>query len=298
MSLSKIGHRAFENMNNEIGTIALSGFIITLLSLGIAMLLSSLMWIPFIGNIFQIINNAIVMFFSIAMTTVYLNVYRGDARFSDIEGIISEKNMYKYIKTVIFSLISITFVSLLLALPILKFIGISYLAGMTFYSSLSIIAILGIATICLVVYFPVIYIIIMFMNYVYFVAIDAKKDVRMIDLFSLSNRLLRGNRRKQFLMDLFFIGIFFAIFILIFALMFIGSMIMAISGMFLLSIAIIPFGIVVFLLSLYIVAYRSICVAGIYDELLLLCTDELLMEDVYGIEFVENIREKRKTMTI
>ncbi len=280
MKSSDIRRRAFTNFNKNIGNIALIIFFIMLISAGVNATATMFYVTPV-----DIITNIAVCIFSgligVAIIFAQLKVYRDDSvDVSVIYNVFDRKNLRKYLKCVIGVYLFLAFFYILVR-SIWSFAG-SAMINNDENSLLLVSIILGIIA----------YISTMLLQYVFFVAIDSKENARLIDIFSISNKILKGNRKRHFLMDLFFFSIISAVtivFIVVFLIVDNIGIVGAVS-VFVFTIIFISTSI----LLLYLTLLRAISFVGLYEEFLIDCKDYRLMKFVYDKDFISYIETKKE----
>ncbi len=147
----------------------------------------------------------------------------------------------------------------------------------------------------------IIYIIKMSFQCVYYIAFDAKEDVSITNIFSLSHRMMSGKRLKYFFLDIRFVIMYIVITILFVLSFAFGMMHFIQDGGFFRYFGAYCFIIqlVYWFLLILVSAYRNVCFAGFYEQLLMAYDNESLINDVYGekISF-ENLDESDGYMQV
>ncbi len=300
MTLSEIRKRAFDNMNRNIGHIVLVMFLLGLLAFGLLMFAMFFMWIPFLGYIVQIFISLAISFLSIAMCIMYLKAYRGEKPTVGVIGdIVDDKHFFKYLKVVLSNFYVMTVIEFCIFGSILLFVFFASMSGIDQYSSAADIAIWAfLFCVYLIFVIIIIYVVIMFLKYVFFVAIDAKKDAKALDICTLANKLVSGKRKKHFFMDLFFIGIYVILMVIFTIIFLIFFFVVGFTESILLAFGMFPLFFLMFIITTYFMMFNSISFAGLYDEFLLDCEYTFLMNDVYDEEFLEKIRIRKEELMV
>ncbi len=129
----------------------------------------------------------------------------------------------------------------------------------------------------------IIYIIGMSISFMYYVAYDAKDDVKATDILSLSNAIVKGRRKKYFALDIKFILITFLLNV-------IRVVVMYYVGYF---------GVGTFILNCayfggfaLIISYKRVYFGALYESLLATYNDEYGRTEILKSEVLEDIRSR------
>ncbi len=257
------------NNKSALRMLYLSMFLISLLSVFISM-------IPFVGILVQIW----IMFLGIGLQIYTLKLYRNEnPSLSDFTSVFDNKKIGMYLKVVVGLFIFFiavyggVYASVAILAWILSFLDLSILS----------VAVLIIATITIDMI--IIYILTMFSYIIYFMAFDAKVSVSVSDIFSLSNKLVKGNRKKVFFIDLRYFLKVSLISILMIAIVMLMMFNNGIVWLFT-SNFIIIYNIMITLILYVVFTGRLINLAGLYDAILANFDDEFELKKVYDDEFL------------
>ncbi len=297
ISLREIMKISLSNMSKHIGQIILVTFIVFICIFGTVVLSGILSFIPLIGFVIQLFTGMFITFILIVMSILCLNTFRNKGTslgaFSDLFG---DEKSFVYLKSVIGKTIAEATISLLV--PMMFFIVAAILTsvGKTFPYYFSIRS-FGIMFFVIIIFLMIVttiisYIVRMFLTYVFFVAIDAKEEVRISHIFSLSNKIISGNRRKHFLLDLIYGLIFLVVMIVFAALATLIIFLVESTKLYMLTLLYIPLFILLIFLAFGLAVYRGVCFAGLYEKILISSEAPVLLYDVYNKEFIDELKNK------
>lgn len=291
--------KSFLNINKNIGQVILVSVIVFACMFGIFMFEFVFSFIPLFGWGVQIIAKLFTSFLAIAIFMLCIKVYRNDKpNLKILENLFDETKINVYIKVIVGRVIVMVTNTFLLFgfLFYIFFIAIILSeSNMVLYYGELIFAFYFIIILCISLFaLFVLYCVLMFLSYVFFIAIDAKKSASTSDIFSFANRLVTGHRLQHFVLGfittlivisaiLFIIGLYFSLTV------FIGW-----SEIWFLVFGYIPITIISIFIIMEIILFKITCFAGLYEKLLINYDERILIYEIYDKEFIEDLKKSQK----
>ncbi len=276
VNLKEIRRKSFENIKMNFGNIAVMLGILFFINI----IFSAISEIAIL-SIFSVVA---FIFIGIVVSIFGLKIFRNDSpSYMVFLEVFANGKFFEYLKVTIGRLIF----EIVLSIPIFVIfmifsavffgnvaqiiLGGSNIAEILTDIFLNFLSIAGVFLVIFIVLSIIFYIIKMSFECLYYITYDAKDNIRISSIFSLSNKLMKGNRFKYFLLDLRFIIMFIFISIIYFLSLYLGVMYFLDNGGIFLYFGIYSlFAKIIFMTFMtFVSVYRKVCFAGFYEQLTL-----------------------------